>query len=285
LNEMKSISTMSIRHKGITVPILMYHSISDDATRLFRQFTVSPALFAEHMDYLYQQTYTPISVTRLVSALFTSESAREDLPAQPVVITFDDGFADFFYEALPILKRYNFTATLYITTAYVNGTSRWLQREGETERHMLSWEQVAEINKQGIEIGAHSHHHYQLDTLALAKAQEEIVLSKSILQEHLGLDVQSFAYPFGYSSSKVRHFVQDAGFTSACAVKHALSSEASDPFALARVMVDATTGVDTLSTLLRTGHSGSPFITAYQRMRMPIWQLARQGSAAIMHRL
>ena len=150
---------------------------------------------------------------------------------------------------------------------------------------MLSWEQVTEINAQGIEIGAHSHRHLQLDTLPLASAKQEILLSRRMLEEHLAVEVHSFAYPFGYSSSEVRQIVQNTGFTSACAVKHALSSEASDHFALPRVMVGASTGVDALAALLRTGRSGSLFITAYQRMRTPIWQLARQGSAAIMHRL
>ncbi len=285
MNSLKGALSMPRQHEYITVPILMYHSISDEATRHFRQFAVSPALFAEHMDYLYRQAYTPISVTSLARAFFTGEKGRANLPANPVAITFDDGFADFYDTALPILKRYNFTATLYITTAYVNGTSRWLQREGESERPMVSWEQIAEISAQEIEIGAHSHRHFQLDTLPLARAQEEIVLSKHILEEHLDTNVRSFAYPFGYSTSKVRQLVQKAGFTSACAVKHALSSQASNPFALARVMVDATTTVDIFATLLHTGHCESPFITVFQRMRTPIWQFARRGSAAIMHRL
>lgn len=284
MNALKGVPAMPMRHKKITVPILMYHSISDHATRLFRQFAVPPTLFAEHMDYLYREAYSPISTSQLVSALFTEETSGEVLPVHPVVITFDDGFADFFDSALPVLKRYNFAATLYITTAYINGTSSWLQREGESNRPMLSWEQVTEINAQGIEIGAHSHHHLQLDTLPLASAKEEILLSRCMLEEHLAVEVHSFAYPFGYSSSRVRQIVQNTGFTSACAVKHALSSEASDHFALPRVMVDASTGVDALDTLLRTGRSGSLFITMYQRMRTPIWQLARQGSAAIMHR-
>ncbi len=285
MNALKGVPSMPRQHEDIAVPILMYHSISDEAIRQFRQFAVSPAQFAEHMDYLYQQAYTPISVTRLACALFTGETGRASLPANPVAITFDDGFADFYDTALPILKRYSFTATLYITTAFVNGTSSWLQHEGESRRPMVSWEQITEISAREIEIGAHSHRHLQLDTLPLAKAREEIMLSKYLLEEHLDTHVRSFAYPFGYSTSKVRQFVKNAGFTSACAVKHALSSEASDPFALERVMVDAATTVDTLATLLHTGHCASPLVTVYQRMRTPIWQFARRSSAAIMHRL
>ena len=125
---------MLVRLKQKTVPILMYHSISKQATSRFRQFAVPPELFADHMLYLHENAYTSISVTQLVQALFSGDTPSCALPDRPVVITFDDGFADFYSEALPVLKQYNFMATLYIATAFVHGTSRWLQREEETAR-------------------------------------------------------------------------------------------------------------------------------------------------------
>lgn len=272
---------MRPQHHMITVPILMYHSISNQATRRFRQFAVSPLLFARHMNYLSRQAYTPISVTRLVSALFAGGATNEALPERPVVITFDDGFADFFSEALPILDQYGFTATLYVTTAFVNKTSCWLRHEGEAARPMLTWDQIAEISAHHIEIGAHSHRHLQLDTLPQALAREEIALCKRILEDRLGSTVHSFAYPFGYFSPTARRFVRDVGFTSACAVKHSLSSEASDPFALARLMVDPDTDVEAFGALLNTGRSTSPLTTLYRRVRTPIWQSIRRSSAAL----
>jgi peptidoglycan/xylan/chitin deacetylase (PgdA/CDA1 family) len=146
---------------------------------------------------------------------------------------------------------------------------------------MLTWDQIAEVSARGIEIGAHSHRHLQLDTLPLALAQAEIVQSKRILEDRLGSAIHSFAYPFGYSSPGVRRVARDTGFTSACAVKHALSSQGSDPFALARLMVDPDTNVVAFGTLLNTGRSGSLFTTMYRRVRTPIWQPARRGSAAL----
>lgn len=280
----KEIPLMLTRYNTITVPILMYHSISSQATKRFRPFAVPPLLFARQMDYLYRQAYTPMSATQLVGALFAEEAARKPLPERPVVITFDDGYADFFSETLPVLNRYRFTATLYITTAFINDTGRWLRREGETARPMLTWDQITEVNARGIEIGAHSHRHFQLDTLPLALAQAEIVQSKRILEDRLGSAVHSFAYPFGYSSPAVRRLVRGAGFTSACAVKHTLSSPGNDPFALARLMVDSDTDVEAFGALLTTGRCASLFTTLYRRARTPLWQPVRRGSAALTRR-
>jgi peptidoglycan/xylan/chitin deacetylase (PgdA/CDA1 family) len=112
-------------------------------------------------------------------------------------------------------------------------------------------------------------------------AREEIAQSKLMLEDHLGMEIHSFAYPFGYSSPAVRQLVRDAGFTSACAVKHALSSATSDPFALARLMVYADTSVDALATLLNSGRSASLLTTVYRRTRTPVWQVARRGSTTM----
>lgn len=259
------------------VPILMYHSISDHASPKFKQFTVSPQLFAEHMAYLHQHMYTPITITQFAAAL--SQNCSK-LPRRPVVITFDDGFADFYTEALPVLRRYGFPATLYVTTAFINGTSQWLQHEGEMDRPMLTWDQLSEISASGIECGGHSHSHAQLDTITQAEAYDEIVQSKRLLEHHLGQDVSSFAYPFGYYTASIRRQVQEAGYTSACAVKHAMSSEVTNPFALARLMVKPDTSVDALAALLG-GHSSPMIAMMYARARTPVWQLARRSSASM----
>jgi peptidoglycan/xylan/chitin deacetylase (PgdA/CDA1 family) len=272
--------TRPVQTERKKVPILMYHSISDHASPKFKQFTVSPKLFAEHMAYLHQHRYTPITVTQFATALSQS-GAR--LPERPVVITFDDGFADFYTEGLLVLRRYGFAATLYVATAFINGTSRWLQREGETARPMLTWDQLSEINASGIECGGHSHSHPQLDTLSQAEAYGEIVQSKRLLEQHLGQEVSSFAYPFGYHTAGIRRQVQKAGYTSACAVKHALSSETSDAFALARLMVRSDTSVDALAALV-DGHSSPMIPTMYARAKTPVWQLARRSSASMTRR-
>ena len=91
------------RHK---VPILMYHSISDQAAPRFKQFAVPQKVFATQMEYLHTHGYTPITVTQYMEA---KKQSGTGLPARPVILTFDDGFADFYSAALPILKQYEFS--------------------------------------------------------------------------------------------------------------------------------------------------------------------------------
>lgn len=253
------------------IPILMYHSIAEEAKPKFKEFTVPPALFERQMVYLSEQGYTALTVSQFT---YICAHQLERLPIKPVVITFDDAFLDFYTDALPILKRYGFAATLYVPTAYVGGTSRWMEHEGEGLRPILSWEQLREIRDSGIECGTHTHSHPQLDLLPLAQAKKEITQSKRILEEHLGETVSSFAYPYGYHTSAVKQLVREVGYTSACAVKNALSTPATDPFALARVLVDPDTDVDAFAALL-AGHNRRITFAAYTRPLVPAWRLVR----------
>lgn len=259
------------------IPILMYHSISRHATPKFKPFTVSSESFADHMAYLRQHAYTLMTVTQLVKVLTQEGSV---LPERPIVLTFDDGFADFFTDALPILQQYGFPATLYVTTGFIGSTSRWMQREGEATRLMLTWEQLTEICMCGVELGGHGHSHRRLDTLPFAIAQDEIIHCKGLLEGHLGQEVLSFAYPHGYHSATTKRLVREAGYTSACAVSYAMSSEVTDTLALARLRIGPDTSVDALAALL-TKPLPSVATTIYKRTRASVWRLVRRSSARI----
>lgn len=255
------------------VPILLYHSIARDPAPQHRRFVLSPELFAAHMAYLRSCGYTAITISQLVHAMST-RGAR--LPERPVAITFDDGLADFYTAALPILTRYGLVATLYVTTGFVGHASGWL---GRAARPMLTWAQLTEVGASGIECGAHSHTHRQLDTLPLAAARDEIVGCKEILEQRLGQPVVSFAYPHGYYSAAVRRMVQQAGYTSACAVKHAMSTTRDDRFALARIVVAADTNVERFAGLL-AGRS-LPIAPMRERVRTRGWRLVRRCYAFV----
>lgn len=261
------------------LPILMYHSISRSYNPKFARMTVLPEFFEKQVSYLAEHHYTPLTVTQFMQARVQGTGK---LPERPVVITFDDGFADFFSDALPILKKYAFPATLYIATAFMGGTSRWLRREKETARPMLTWQQVREISANGIECGAHTHTHPQLDTVSLSRAKKEIEYSKKLLEDHLGQQVTSFAYPFGYHTARVLHLVQEAGFSSSCAVRYALCTENDHPFSLSRVMAE---NMDEEAFANLLGGQGTipdtMTYTLYAQARRFGWRQVRRGSNAI----
>lgn len=261
------------------VPVLMYHSISRHATASFRPFVVPPEVFDDQMAYLHHHAYTPLTATQFANAVALHQD-REALPERPVLITFDDGLADFFTEALPVLQKYAFPATLYVTTGFVGGTSRWLLHEGEGGRQMLSWEQLAEISACGIECGGHTHRHPQLDTLPSAVARHEIVQCKELLESRLGVQVTSFAYPHGYHSAVTKRLVREAGYSSACAVKYAMSSEDTDLFALARLLVTGDTHPGALEALLNQPVP-PPVASLYTRLRASAWRPVRYASALL----
>lgn len=253
------------------IPILLYHSVAEKVSKAYRRWAVHPTLFAAHMAYLQKAGYTPFTVTELVQTMIYAPAS---LPVKVVVITFDDGLDDFYTGALPVLRQYHFPATLYITTGYVEGVSNWLADVGEGERPMMNWQQIAELSAHGIECGAHSHTHSELDTLPQAQAFDEIIHSKAILENKLGQPVLSFAYPHGYHNRTVWQMVQDAGFTSACGVKHAMSSIRDDRFALARIIVSGNTSVTGLAELL--AGKGLPISPMCEQIRTKLWRLLRQ---------
>lgn len=259
------------------VPILMYHSISSSANPLFKRWAVPPALFDEHLSYLKQQHYTPITVTDLVKARAHRETAA--LPARPVVVTFDDAYADFYDTALSTLRRHGFVATLYIPTAYVGGTCDWLRREGETARPMASWSQLAEVSAAGVECGGHSHAHVQMDAIPPAAADADLRQCKAILEDHLGRAVLSFAYPHGWTTGALKRMARAAGYTSACAVKNMSSAPADDPFELARLVVAGNTTIDDFARLL-TRQPTSIEVTL-RNVARPMWRFVPRQTARL----
>jgi len=253
----------------------MYHSISNRAQPRFRKFALPPVRFAEQMAFLANHHFTTMTVSQYIYARRIGAA----LTGSFVVLTFDDGYADFYEEALPVLQRYNLVATLYISTAYVSGSSRFLQREQETHRPMLTWEHLIEIGASNIECGAHSHRHLQLDFIPETVARAEITHSKRILEENLGREISSFAYPYGYYRPAVQEMVRDAGYLSACAVRYNLSSHADDPFALSRLIVPGDMDLHQFAEIL-TNH-GPQLIPSYERVRSFVWRCIRSGLSAL----
>jgi peptidoglycan/xylan/chitin deacetylase (PgdA/CDA1 family) len=256
------------------VPILLYHTISDDPPSWIRRLSVTPKVFSRQLELIVASGATALSVVEYASILESGGS----LPERPLVITFDDGLADFRDEALPALSRAGISGTLFVTTGFLEGLS-----EGDGVKRppgpWLDASTLLELRAEGIEIGAHSHSHPQLDTLSAEGAREEIARSKQILEELLVAPVPSFAYPYGYHGPVVRRLAQECGFASACAVKNALSCDYDDRFALARLTVRSETTLDRFEAWL--DGRGAPIASARERARTRAWRAYRRGRALV----
>jgi len=236
----------------------MYHSISSCATQKFRRYTVSPTAFADQVNWLRDNGFTALTVSQLRSAV---EGLRA-LPHRLVVLTFDDGFADFYKEALPVLLSADFTATVYLVSGLTGRTSEWLGFAGEGSRELLTWSQVREMDSCGIEFGSHTRTHPDLDSIPRADAYRQVDESKRCIEDNIGNNVPSFAYPHGSYSPAVKRMVREVGYTSACAVKNRLSTAKEDPFALSRLEVHADIGIEAFGNMVTRP-------TATSRVRLP----------------
>ncbi|GAA5110832.1 polysaccharide deacetylase family protein [Pseudonocardia adelaidensis] len=252
-----------------TIPILLYHSVSAAPADWIAPLAVTPTTFAHHLDVIVSRGHTGLTVSHLRDAL----RGRTPWPERPVVVTFDDGFADFADAAEQLIAR-RLPSTLYVTTGALRGRGSPAPELRLPPAHMLSWSQLAELTQRGVEIGAHTHTHPQLDVLPAGLAAQEIRRGKDLLEDELGREVPSFAYPYGFHRDSVRRSVRMAGYTSACAVKNALSSPPDDQFALARLTIRADTDTARLQAWL-AGRQAR--IAPYpEKMTTRAWRLYRR---------
>ncbi len=187
----------------LTVPILYYHyirTIQPSAQNLLSwRLSIPPALFAEQMALLHVEGAHPITLATLMDAL----QGKRALPSHPIVLTFDDGYADFATVVQPIMARYGFVATDFVVSGFVNRA-----------RYMTA-AQVRQMEADGMVIGAHTVHHVDLTAQPVQVAHDEIVNSKNALEALLGHPVLDFAYPYGGFNAAVAQLVQQAGFREA----------------------------------------------------------------------
>jgi peptidoglycan/xylan/chitin deacetylase (PgdA/CDA1 family) len=219
-----------------SLPILMYHSISDgreeNVSPYYRTAT-SPKLFAAHMELLRTRGY---EVLGLQAGLEKFRRGNSD-NAKLAIITFDDGFQDFYTAALPALRQYNFGATVFLPTAFVGRDFK--------NRACMTWDEVRESQKAGIEFGSHTVNHPKLYELDLPQMRAELKESKATIEKELGQPVRSFAYPFAFPSADrafLKVFVEtlkETGYDCGVTTKIGLAGKNDDSFTLKRLPMNS----------------------------------------------
>ncbi len=188
--------------KIYTTPVLVYHTIGpinagDSAS--VKRFKVTPETFEKQLQYLKDNNYTTLTFGSFADMI----TKGEDVPPKTVVLTFDDALDTQYANAYPLLKKYGMTGTFFVYTIVLG------------HKKFMTWDQVIEVDKAGIEIGSHTKSHAYLIKADEAALAEELAGSKKTIEEKLGHPITTLAYPFYQFNEGVEAAVKAAGYVAA----------------------------------------------------------------------
>jgi peptidoglycan/xylan/chitin deacetylase (PgdA/CDA1 family)/SAM-dependent methyltransferase len=192
---------------AMSFPILMYHRIAPDGAEATARWRLHPDAFEEQLSHLRRQGYTSIDFEQWRVA----SDRRYPIPPSSVMITFDDGYADFVDYAQPLLAKYDFKATVFVVSDLVGKSNRWDDARGE-ELELMDWKQLEGLLRAGVQIGSHSSAHRPLVSLTAAELAQDFCRSRIRFHEKLGFAVRSVCYPYGLHDAAVRSLAGACGF-------------------------------------------------------------------------
>ncbi|MBP2651445.1 MAG: polysaccharide deacetylase [Firmicutes bacterium] len=200
------------------VPVLNYHMVED----LNISLALSPEQFEEQIRYLAENDYHTITPDQLLDYLENGTS----LPDKAVMITFDDGYLDNYTKAYPILKKYGFTATIFVVTSMVG-----------TDPRFLTWDEIREMQQNGFVFGSHTVNHVAVTTISSQQVLTELVESSKVIEAELGAKPKYFAYPTGAYNRQTAQLVKTAGYKAAFTIRYGRAGVESDHFAIERIPI------------------------------------------------
>jgi peptidoglycan/xylan/chitin deacetylase (PgdA/CDA1 family) len=238
--------------------ILLYHRVSDDDDPL----AVPPRRFREQMAHLAAEGYRVVDLIEALDLLGAGVAAP-----RTIALTFDDGFADVGDEALPVLQRHGFRATVFVTTGVTDGRVAfpWYERQPK----VLGWDEIVALDREGtLRFEAHTVTHPSLLAVDDSTAAAEIRESRRELQDRLGRTVSAFAYPAGLYGERERHLVAQAGYAAAVSCEPGVNRPDSDRFALRRRQIDSRDRLLDFKAKVGGGHDTPlPLRGVYRRLR------------------
>jgi peptidoglycan/xylan/chitin deacetylase (PgdA/CDA1 family) len=235
------------------VPILMYHSISDNLfgkSHPYYQINTSPAVFANQMRWLRANGYRTLDLTQM----WTAMESGQDL-SKTVVITFDDGYRDFYTDAFDAMRQCGFTATIFLATDRIKDSP--VRIEGVD---YLTWSEVSELHAAGIRFGSHTVTHPDLRSLGPDQIGYEVGYSKEVIEQKIGAPVESFSYPFAFPEED-KNFTQflvdileNQGFENGVSTIIGRASKTHNHFYLPRLPVNSWDDASLLRAKLEGGY-------------------------------
>ncbi|WP_253957550.1 polysaccharide deacetylase family protein [Paenibacillus oleatilyticus] len=221
---------------SIRIPVLNYHSITVDPGN---RATIAPDKFEEQMRYLADEGYTTLTLQQFTDIL----GGKEKPPEKPILLTFDDGYADNYEHAYPLLKKLKFNATLFMVPGFVG------------DGYYLDWEQVKAMKEAGWDIQPHSMSHPNLPKLSVKKQTYEITESRRLIEEQLGTTADIFCYPYGESNRTTLNLLKENKFRYAFTIDQGWASSDQDPLKLKRLFVNGEASMKAWKRLLEPSKS------------------------------
>ena len=228
-NKSKPAKNLINDNKGI--PVLYYHSVKESADN---EVTITPEMLRTQLKYIHNQGYVTLTTSDLKAYILNDSP----VPEKSILITFDDGYMDNYYNAFPILKDFNMVATIFCITSDLDGS------------YYLSKDAVREMSSYGIDIESHTVNHPHLNKMTYDKQLEELVESKKNLEEITGKEINSIAYPFGDFNDNSVKAAKDAGYVLGFTTKLGLSDRSDNPLTLDRIYISSKYNMNTFKELL-----------------------------------
>lgn len=216
--EENKLEYINISPEEVKIPILMYHSISDDDPN--NNLLVPPSMFEEQMAWLEANEFTAMDLDEALDAMETGK-----VPKRPVVITFDDGYSDNYTSAFPSLKNHGLKATFFVIT------------DGVDDGYYMSSEMLKEMQSNGMSIQNHTANHLELDKLSREDAYDTIKRGQDFLRNNIGSDANYLCYPVGKYNSETIEIEKELGIKAATTTQGGISSIGDGLYQLKRVRI------------------------------------------------
>lgn len=232
------------------IPILVYHQIAEAPPKgsPFRSLYVAPDAFARQMSFLKLLGYTGLSMGDLLPYLNGQKKGRV------VGITFDDGYQNNIANALPILKKQQFSSTCYAVSGLLGKTNSWDQHLGIVQAPLMTAADVRQWVAGGQEIGSHTHRHLDLLSADDTTSRADIALGKTSLEAIAGRSVDHFCFPYGRYEPKHAVMAREAGFGTATTTQRSRCHAQTDLLQLPRVPVVRSTTLPVFWLKIATGY-------------------------------
>ncbi|GAC1309448.1 MAG: hypothetical protein NVS3B14_08840 [Ktedonobacteraceae bacterium] len=208
---------------------LVYHIIN---RAICDKNAISEEAFKAQLRYMREEGCTILSLTEAIDIL----DGKKQAPPRPVLLTFDDGYVDTLYVAVPFLRAYGMPATLFVISAYVGKTNRWNPKACYDVKH-LNWDELRRWLAAGCDIGGHTHAHLCMTRLNAHEMYEAVSVNKAVLEDKLSIKLRAFSYPYGAFNSLSQEIVSE-DYELAFAVDNGSLDARANRYALHRLSVN-----------------------------------------------